>query len=48
VKAKAVIIATAGGGQLWNIDMEHGGYSTMYNRTKTATAPRWHGKQALP
>ena len=34
VKAKAVIVATAGNGQLWHIDMEHGGYSTMPSRNQ--------------
>ena len=34
VKAKAVIICTSGSGHLWNIDMEHGGYSTMYSRNE--------------
>ena len=33
VKAKTVIISTAGPGQIWNLDMEHGGHSTMYPRT---------------
>lgn len=33
IKAKAVIVSAGGSGQLWNIDMEHGGYSTMSPRT---------------
>lgn len=36
VKAKAVIISAAGAGQLWHIDMEHGGYSTMYSRNESS------------
>ena len=36
VKAKAVIIAASGSGQMWNIDMEHGGYSTMYSRNESS------------
>ncbi len=32
VKAKSTIIATAAAGQLWHMDMEQGGYSTMYSR----------------
>ena len=35
VKAKAVILSTGGSGQLWNVDMEHGGYSTMYSRNQS-------------
>ena len=34
VRAKAVIMSTAGAGQLWNLDMEHGGHSTMYSRNE--------------
>lgn len=42
-KAKAVILAMAGGGQLWFMDMEHGGYSTMYSRNESSdtTALAW-------
>ncbi|MBQ8975432.1 MAG: FAD-binding protein, partial [Oscillospiraceae bacterium] len=49
VKAKAVIIATAGSGQLWNIDMEHGGYSTMYSRNESGdgTAMAWKAGATL-
>ena len=32
MKAKSTIIATAAAGQLWHMDMEEGGYSTMYSR----------------
>ena len=35
VKAKATIISTAGAGQMWVMDMEHGGYSTMYSRNES-------------
>ena len=35
VKAKAVIISTAGGGQIWMMDMEHGGYSSMSSRNES-------------
>ena len=35
VKAKAVIIAAAGPGQMWNIDMENGGYCTQAPRNQS-------------
>ena len=35
VKAKAVIISTAGAGHIWYMDTEHGGYSTMYSRNQS-------------
>ncbi len=35
VHAKAVIISTGGSGQIWFMDMEHGGYSTMYSRNES-------------
>ena len=43
VKAKAVILATSGAGQMWHMDMEHGGYSTMYSRNESGdgTAMAW-------
>ncbi|MBR2520688.1 MAG: FAD-binding protein [Oscillospiraceae bacterium] len=43
VKAGAVIISTAGAGHLWYLDMEHGGYSTMYSRNQSGdgTAMAW-------
>lgn len=49
VKAKAVIIATAGPGQLWNLDMEHGGHSTMSPRTASGegTTMAWKAGAAL-
>ncbi len=34
IKAKAVIMATAGGGQMWVMDMEHGGYTSMASRNQ--------------
>ena len=36
VKAKAVVISAAGTGQIWNLDMEHGGHSTMYSRNESS------------
>jgi succinate dehydrogenase/fumarate reductase flavoprotein subunit len=36
VKAKAVIISTGGAGQVWFMDMEHGGYSSMYSRNASS------------
>lgn len=49
VKAKAVIISAAGGGQLWLMDTEHGGYSTMYPRNdcSDSTALAWKAGAAL-
>ncbi len=43
VKAKAVIMSTAGSGQLWFMDTEHGGYSTMFSRNECSdsTAMAW-------
>ena len=35
VKAKAVVIATAGPGQIWIMDMEHGGYCTQASRNQS-------------
>ena len=44
IKAKAAIITASGGGQLWFMDMEHGGYSTMYSRNMSSdsTALAWN------
>jgi len=39
VKAKAVIISASGAGYLWNLDMEHGGHSTMYSRNESSDTP---------
>lgn len=49
VKAKAVIIATAGGGQIWHTDMEHGGYSSMSSRNQCGdgTAIAWKAGATL-
>ena len=49
VKAKAVIISAGGSGQLWHIDMEHGGYSTMYSRNESSdsTAIAWRAGAAV-
>ena len=35
VKSKAVVMSAGGGGQVWFMDMEHGGYSTMYSRNES-------------
>lgn len=49
VKAKAVIIATAGPGQMWIMDTEHGGYSTMFSRNESGdgTAMAWRAGATL-
>lgn len=49
VKAKAVIISASGSGQLWNLDMEHGGHSTMYSRNESSDSPvlAWRAGAAL-
>ncbi len=39
VKAKASIIAMAGFGQLWDVNMEQGGYSYMASRNQTGDGP---------
>ena len=36
VKAKATIISTGGSGRLWDLDMEHGGHSTMSSRNESS------------
>ncbi len=36
VKAKAVVMSAGSGGNLWNLDMEHGGHSTMYSRNDSS------------
>ena len=36
IKAKAVVISAAGAGHLWDLDMEHGGHSTMYSRNQSS------------
>ena len=43
VKAKAVILSAGGSGQMWFMDMEHGGYSSMYSRNASGdgTAMAW-------
>ncbi|MBR5707769.1 MAG: FAD-dependent oxidoreductase [Oscillospiraceae bacterium] len=38
VKAKAVVMSAAGPNSLWFMDMEHGGYSTMYSRNECGDA----------
>ena len=35
VKAKATIMSTAGSGSLWMMDMEKGGYSSMFSRNES-------------
>lgn len=49
VKAKAVVMSAAGAGQMWNMDMEHGGYSTMYSRNESGdgTAMAWRAGATL-
>ncbi|MBR3398129.1 MAG: FAD-binding protein [Lachnospiraceae bacterium] len=49
VKSRAVIISTAGSGQMWNLDMEHGGHSTMYSRNECGdgTAMAWRAGAVL-
>ena len=49
VKAKATIISSGGSGQMWFIDMEHGGYSTMYSRNTAGdgTAMAWRAGVTL-
>ena len=43
VKAKATIISAGGSGNMWFMDMEHGGYSSMYSRNASSdgTAMAW-------
>ncbi len=49
VKAKAVIISAGGSGNPWFMDMEHGGYSSMYSRTDSSdgTAMAWRAGARL-
>ncbi len=49
IKAKAVIVSTGGSGQLWNIDMEHGGFSTMGPRNDSGegTTMAWKAGATL-
>lgn len=49
IKAKATIMATAGSGQLWFMDTEHGGYSTMFSRNESSdsTAMAWRAGAKL-
>ena len=49
VKAKAVIIAAAGPGQIWNVDMEHGGYCTQASRNQSGdgSVMAWHAGAKL-
>ena len=49
VKAKATIISAGGSGQPWYMDMEHGGYSSMYSRTASSdgTAMAWRAGAKL-
>ena len=48
-RAKAVIISTAGGGQMWNMDMEHGGYAYMHSRNESGdgTVMAWKAGATL-
>ena len=49
VKAKACIISAGGSGNPWFMDMEHGGYSSMYSRTESSdgTAMAWRAGAKL-
>ena len=49
VKAKAVIMSAGGSGQIWFMDMEHGGYSSMYSRNASGdgTAMAWRAGAKL-
>ncbi|MDR0310209.1 MAG: FAD-dependent oxidoreductase [Acidobacteriota bacterium] len=48
-RAKAVILSTAGGGSLWLMSMEHGGYSNMHSRAISGdgTTMAWKAGAAL-
>ena len=49
IKAKAVIVSTGGSGQMWMMDMEHGGYSTMSPRNNSGegTTMAWNAGAML-
>ncbi len=49
VKAKAVVLSAGGSGQMWFMDMEHGGYSSMYSRNASGdgTAMAWRAGAAV-
>ena len=49
VKAKAVIMTAGGSGQIWHVDMEHGGFTNMYPRTWSgdSTAMAWRAGATL-
>ena len=49
VKAKATIISAGGSGNMWFMDMEHGGYSSMYPRNDSSdgTAMAWRAGAKL-
>jgi len=49
VKAKATIVSAGGSGQPWYMDMEHGGYSSMYSRNASSdgTAMAWRAGAQL-
>ena len=49
VKAKATIISAGGSGNMWFMDMEHGGYSSMYSRANSSdgTAMAWRAGAKL-
>ena len=48
-RAKSVVLATAGGGSMWLMSMEHGGYSNMQSRAMSGdgTAMAWKAGAAL-
>ena len=49
VKTKAVVLSAGGSGQMWFMDMEHGGYSSMYSRNASGdgTAMAWRAGAKL-
>ncbi|MCL2228142.1 MAG: FAD-binding protein, partial [Oscillospiraceae bacterium] len=48
-RSKAVIVSTSGGGSMWLMSMEHGGYSNMQSRANSGdgTAMAWKAGAAL-
>ncbi len=48
-KSKAAVVATAGAGSIWLMDMEHGGYSNMHSRAMSGdgTVMAWNAGAAL-
>ena len=48
-KSRAAVVATAGSGSIWLMDMEHGGYSNMHSRAVSGdgTVMAWNAGAAL-